>query len=85
MASRFSDEVSAIRKIRTDNPKAPAKTLARRIGSGEFSFIGEGSIQGRPFLSTYSVIRRYDATQKAIKVGGGKSAKKSVLAFGHVD
>jgi len=87
MAACFSDEVAAIREIRALNPAVPAKTLARRISTGDFPFIGQGSICGRPFLSTYSVIRRYDAKQKAranverlIQAEHGKKSRKVVLA-----
>jgi hypothetical protein len=61
MASRFPEEFKAVTDLRIANPQMPAKTLARKIKNGEAGYVGAAN---RTFLSTYSVIRRYDAKQR---------------------
>jgi len=87
MASRYQSELDTIHRIRDENPKVPAKTLARRITDGEFPGTSDGFY--RTFLSTYSVIRRYDASKytpvrapkrKKTKVKTGPSIPARVIA-----
>jgi len=68
----MKNEVATIQRIRDANPKVPAKTLARRIESGEFPGTSDGFY--RTFLSTYSVIRRYDEKKGRNNVPTGSSA-----------
>lgn len=69
--SILDSEREAIIKIRQSRLEVSAYKLARRIRSGEFDTLNT-TARYRSFLSTYSVIRRYDAKQ-------GKPAKKGKL------
>lgn len=60
----FIDERLTIEEIRRNNPTVPQMTLAKRIQSGEFNTT-DSHPGDRSLLSTYSVIRRYDARQTA--------------------
>ena len=62
MASLLQSELNRIREIRMANPRVPARTLARQLYNGEY--YGHASTN-RPFYSTYSAIRRYDAKRNA--------------------
>jgi len=70
----MKNEVATIQRIRDANPKVPAKTLARRIESGEFPGTSVSDDFYRTFLSTYSVIRRYDEKKGRNNVPTGSSA-----------
>jgi hypothetical protein len=58
------NEVEAIEGIRSRNPQASQKGLARQIAARNFNDpqdrTASANVVGRPFLSIYSVIRRYD-------------------------
>jgi hypothetical protein len=75
-SSAAKAERGIIIELRKSNPSLGAKTLARKISSGVDGFSGASS---RPFLSTYSVIRRYDAKVKAaaVAVSTAKAVKKA--------
>ncbi len=60
MGQKFMNEVKRIQEIRDENTHVPVATLAKQIGRGEHGGSASG-IQARPFYSTLSVIRRYDA------------------------
>lgn len=62
MPSRYPEELDAIVAARKADPKVGAKTLAKQLYAD--NGLG-GSLMGRTFYSIYSVIRRYDAKQKA--------------------
>jgi hypothetical protein len=51
-----ADKIEAVRKA---SPGMPAKKLAKQLEAA-------GGLGGRTFYSIYSVIRRYDAKQKAL-------------------
>lgn len=62
----FAMEHAAIIEVRKVAPKVGASVLAKKIKNSE---IPAGTACFRSFYSIYSVIRRYDAKQKA---KGGK-------------
>lgn len=69
-------ERGLIVELRKSNPSLGAKTLARKIATGAIGYEGAS---GRPLLSTYSVIRRFDAKTKAAAVAAAttKAVKKA--------
>lgn len=73
MSSAFHSEVLAIQKLRAKYPDIGQSTLARKIKNSTFETeadnvlaLNAGSV-GRPLLSIYSVIRRYDAKQRQLQ------------------
>lgn len=74
----FEKELTRIHNIRKAHPTYGPYTLARKIRRGEVNDQGT-TVASRPFYSTYSVIRRYDAKQKAT-VPASKKSRKTVAA-----
>lgn len=69
MPSQYPEELAAIRKLRAKYPAVPAKKLTMRINTRDFKGDDLATANGassRSFYSIYSVIRRYDAKQKAV-------------------
>lgn len=62
-------EIDAIHALRDRYPEMSQTSLARRIGIIDFCMPENVRLataaSKRPYLSTYSVIRRYDAKRKA--------------------
>lgn len=64
--SPYPYEIREVETVRKDNPNVGPYTLARLIKANHFGRETALSSSHRTFYSILSVIRRYDARQKAV-------------------